>query len=43
MWINNFTGELYNNLFHALATIVVDMVHFPACRTLKMLDIKPYK
>lgn len=43
LWINGYTGELYRNLFHALATIVSDMIHFPACRTWQILNIKPYK
>lgn len=43
MWINNYTGELYSNLHHALVTIVSDMIHFPKCRTWQMLNIRPYK
>ena len=43
MWINSFTGELYNNLYHALKTIISDMIIFPKCRTLEMFNIRPYK
>lgn len=39
MLVNNFTGELYDSIFHALKTIVSDMMHCPKCRTLKMFDL----
>lgn len=39
-YINNYTGELYKNLFHAIWTIALDMIHYPKCRTIKMLNIK---
>ncbi len=38
-YVNDYTGELYENLFKALATIISDMIHFPSCRTIKMLNI----
>ena len=38
-YINNYTGEIYKNLFHAIITIISDMIHCPGCRTFKMLNI----
>ena len=38
-YINNYTGEIYKNLFHAVITIISDMIHCPGCRTFKMLNI----
>lgn len=43
MWINDFTGELYSSLYHAVCTIFSDMVHYPKCRTWKMFKIKQFK
>lgn len=37
--VNNYTGEVYLNLFHAIVTIASDMKHFPKCRTIKMLNV----
>ena len=42
-YINNYTGELYRNLFHAISTIISDMRYYPKCRTIKMLNISRYK
>lgn len=42
MWINNYTGEVYDNLRHAVVTIVRDMIHYPACRTIEMLNISRF-
>lgn len=42
MYINDYTGELYTSLFHAIKTIISDMIHFPKCRTIKMFKIKKY-
>lgn len=42
MWINNFTGEVYNSLRHAVVTVIRDMIRYPACRTIKMLDISKF-
>lgn len=39
-YINLYTGETYQNLKHAIFTIVSDMKHYKNCRTLKMLRIK---
>ena len=38
-YMNNCTGELYKSLFHALTTILHDMIHYPKCRTWKMFSI----
>lgn len=38
-YLNNYTGELYKNLFHAIVSIISDMIYYPKCRTLKMLNI----
>lgn len=43
MLINEFTGEIYNNVLHAMVTIVSDMVHYKKCRTMKMLSIRKYE
>lgn len=42
MYINNFTGEVYDNLFHAIKTIISDMAHIKSCRTLKAFSISRY-
>ena len=42
MWISDFTGELYDNLLHALITIVRDMIKIKACRTVRMFAIRRY-
>lgn len=39
-YMNMFTGELYRNLWHALFTIVLDMMHCPACRSLAMFRLE---
>lgn len=41
-WENQFTGEVYRNLRHAIKTIVKDMIKCPGCRTIKMLQIKRF-
>ena len=38
-WINLETGEVYRNLFHALKTIIADILHYESCRTVKMFSI----
>ena len=43
MWINDFTGELYMNLWHAIKTIISDFLHYPKCRTWKAFKISRYK
>ena len=40
MYMNQFTGELYISIFHAVRTIISDMIHFPQCRTWKMLNVR---
>lgn len=40
MYVNNFTGELYTSVWHAIRTIIEDMYYFPQCRTWKMLNIR---
>lgn len=42
MLFNNFTGEIYDNLFHAVITIIDDMIHYKSCRTPKMLSVSKY-
>lgn len=42
MWTNDFTGEVYNSLIHAMITIIHDMVKCRNCRTIKMLSIRKY-
>lgn len=37
---NKCTGELYRNLFHAITTIIWDMIHYPKCRTLEMFKLE---
>ena len=39
-YMNTYTGELYLNLRHAIKTIVGDMIHYPACRTIRMLGLE---
>ena len=39
MWISDFTGELYDGLWHALITIARDMFKINACRTVRMFAI----
>lgn len=39
MYMNNYTGEVYDNLLHAIKIIVSDMIHCPKCRTAKMLSV----
>lgn len=39
MYMNNYTGEVYDNLLHAIKTIVSDMIRYPKCRTAEMLSI----
>lgn len=42
MWISDFTGELYDSLWHALITIARDMLKIKACRTIRMFAIRRY-
>lgn len=39
-YINNFTGEVYTSLIHAIRTVFSDMKHYPKCRTWKMWNIR---
>lgn len=39
-WINNYTGECYKSLVHAVIAIILDLIHYPVCRTLQMFSIK---
>lgn len=39
-YYNTETGEIYRNLFHALRTIIKDMIHYPKCRTWKMFSLQ---
>ena len=39
-YINNFTGEVYKSLPHAISTIIKDAIHYKNCRNIKMLNIK---
>lgn len=43
MWINDYTGELYNSIFHAVVTMVKDAIYYPKCRTWKAFKISRYK
>ena len=38
-YMNQFTGELYYNIWHAITSVVADMIHFKPCRTVEMLHI----
>ena len=38
-YINNYTGELYTSLWHAITSIMHDLRVFPKCRTIKMFNI----
>lgn len=42
-YMNAFTGELYENLFHAIKTIISDMIHYKTCRTIKMFHLRKGK
>jgi len=42
-YMNEYTGVLYFSLFHAVRSIISDMIHFPKCRTLKMWRISKVK
>lgn len=39
-WESNFTGEVYGSLYHAVTTIIRDMIHYKSCRTIKAFDIR---
>lgn len=39
MYMNNYTGEVYDNLLHAIKTMISDMIRYPECRTSKMLSV----
>lgn len=41
-YINNYTGELYISIYHALKTVIMDFFRVPACRTLKLFSISKY-
>ena len=41
--INNYTGEIYTDRLHAIAAIMRDLLHYKACRTLKMFNVSPLK
>lgn len=38
-YMNQFTGELYYNIWHAITSVVADMIYFKSCRTVEMLHI----
>lgn len=40
IYMNMYTGELYRNIWHAVKTIIHDMIKFPGCRTFAMLQLK---
>lgn len=42
MYMNNYTGEVYDNLLQAIKTIVSDIIHVKKCRTIKVLSISKY-
>ena len=42
-WYNDYTGEIYDSLPDAIVTVIQDMHYYPACRTLKMLNIRPWE
>ena len=42
MWINTLTGEIYSGIAEAIRTIISDMMHIKACRTIKMLSVKRF-
>lgn len=39
-YMNAYTGELYKDLWHAIKTIILDMIHCPGCRTWQMFRLK---
>lgn len=39
-YISQCTGEVYANVPHMVVSIVADMIHYPACRTWKMFNVK---
>jgi len=39
-YVNNYTGELYSNLFSAFKCIIFDIIHYPKCRTIKIFNLK---
>lgn len=38
-YINNYTGEVYTSVVQAISHIVNDIIYFPGCRTIKILNI----
>ena len=42
MFINNYTGEIYTGIWNTVKTVILDMVRFPKCRTIKMLIISRF-
>lgn len=42
MLINNYTGEIYKSVFHAIRTIIGDMKVYPKCRTFKMFNLSKW-
>lgn len=42
-YVNNYTGQLYRNMFHAIREIIFDMKNYPKCRTIKMLNVSKLK
>ena len=39
-YMNTYTGELYENLRHAIRCIVSDFIHDPKCRTIRMFGLE---
>lgn len=40
MYINMTTGEVYDDLRHAIKTIIHDIIKYPLCRTFKMFYVR---
>lgn len=39
-WINNYTGECYKSLLHAVIAIALDLINYPVCRNPQMFSLK---
>lgn len=41
-WISDCTGEIYSSFWHMIKTIIMDMIHYPKCRTIEMFNVRRY-
>lgn len=39
-WVSEVTGEVYRSFWHAITTIISDMIHYKMCRTTRMFRIR---